>query len=107
MKAVIFAGGVGTRLWPISRKNAPKQFEKIVGNDSTLQLAVKRLYPAFKPNDIYVSTGVKYKQIVFEQLPEIPRENFIFEPEKDAERKENNAFAVPSILVLINTSFSP
>ncbi len=81
MKVVIFAGGVGTRLWPISRKNAPKQFEKIVGDDSTLQLAVKRLYPTFKPSDIYVSTGAKYKNIVFEQLPEVPRENFIFEPE--------------------------
>lgn len=81
MKAVIFAGGVGTRLWPISRKNAPKQFEKIVGDKSTLQLAVDRLYPLFKPEDIYVSTGEKYKEILFEQLPEIPRGNFIFEPE--------------------------
>ncbi len=81
MKAVIFAGGVGTRLWPISRKNAPKQFEKIAGDKSTLQLAVERLYPDFKPKDIYVSTGGKYKDIIFEQLPDIPRENFIFEPE--------------------------
>ncbi len=81
MKVIIFAGGVGTRLWPISRKSAPKQFEKIVGNKSTLQLAVERLYPDFKPQDIYVSTGEGYKDIVFEQLPKIPRENFIFEPE--------------------------
>ncbi len=81
MKAVIFAGGVGTRLWPISRKNAPKQFEKISGDSSTLQLAVERLYPDFAPSDIYVSTGDKYRDIVYEQLPQIPRENFIFEPE--------------------------
>lgn len=81
MKVIVFAGGVGTRLWPISRKNAPKQFEKIVGDHSTLQLAVVRLYPDFKPSDIYVSTGERYKDIVFEQLPKIPRENFIFEPE--------------------------
>lgn len=81
MKAVVFAGGVGTRLWPISRKNAPKQFEKIVGDKSTLQLAVERLDPDFKPQDIYVSTGEKYKDIVFRQLPQIPQENFIFEPE--------------------------
>jgi len=81
MKAVIFAGGVGTRLWPISRKNAPKQFEKISGDHSTLQLAAERLYPDFKPQDIYVSTGEKFREIVFEQLPEIPHENFIFEPE--------------------------
>lgn len=81
MKAVIFAGGVGTRLWPLSRQNTPKQFEKITGDKSTLQLAVERLYPDFKPEDIYVSTGDKYKDIVFAQLSEIPRENFIFEPE--------------------------
>ena len=81
MKAVIFAGGVGTRLWPLSRQNTPKQFEKITGDKSTLQLAVERLYPNFKPEDIYISTGDKYKDIVFAQLSEIPRENFIFEPE--------------------------
>jgi mannose-1-phosphate guanylyltransferase len=81
MKVIVFAGGVGTRLWPISRKNAPKQFEKIAGDKSTLQLAVERLYPNFKPQDIYVSTGEKYKDILLEQLPKIPHKNFIFEPE--------------------------
>ncbi len=81
MKAIIFAGGVGTRLWPISRKNAPKQFEKIVGDKSTLQLAADRLYPSFKPADIYISTGESYKDVVHAQMPQIPRENFIFEPE--------------------------
>ncbi len=81
MKIVVFAGGVGTRLWPLSRKNAPKQFEKIVGDKSTLQLAVARLLPTFSYKDIYISTGEKYKDIVQLQLPEIPSENFIFEPE--------------------------
>ena len=45
MKAVIFAGGAGTRLWPLSRKKSPKQFERIIGDKSTLQLAVERLRP--------------------------------------------------------------
>lgn len=95
MKAIIFAGGVGTRLWPLSRQNTPKQFEKITGNKSTLQLAVERLYPSFKPEDIYVSTGEKYKDIVFEQLIEIPRENFIFEPEvRDVGPAVANACAI-------------
>lgn len=81
MRAVIFAGGVGTRLWPLSRKATPKQFEKIIGDKSTLQLAVERLYPDFKPEDIYISTGEKYTSLVKKQLPEIPEGNIIGEPE--------------------------
>jgi mannose-1-phosphate guanylyltransferase len=80
MKAVIFAGGVGTRLWPLSRKKSPKQFEKVVGDKSTLQLAAERLAPEFNPEDIFVSTGTDYVEIVKEQLPFIPPENIIAEP---------------------------
>lgn len=81
MKVVIFAGGVGTRLWPLSRKNTPKQFGKIIGNKSTVQLAVERILPIFSPSDIFISSGLVYKDILFKQLPNIPRENFILEPE--------------------------
>jgi mannose-1-phosphate guanylyltransferase len=80
MKIVVFAGGVGTRLWPLSRKNSPKQFEKILGDKSTLQLAVDRLRPDFAFEDIYIATGKKYEEIVMKQLPKIPAKNFIFEP---------------------------
>ncbi|MBW7958266.1 MAG: hypothetical protein H3C69_01755, partial [Candidatus Promineofilum sp.] len=45
MRIVIFAGGSGRRLWPISRKASPKQFEPIVGEASTLQLAMARVAP--------------------------------------------------------------
>ncbi len=82
MKAIIFAGGAGTRLWPLSRRKSPKQFEKIIGDKSTLQLSVERLYPDFKPRDIYVSTNIAYKKIIEEQLPSIHKENIIYEPEK-------------------------
>lgn len=82
MKAIVFAGGAGTRLWPLSRKKSPKQFEKIVGDKSTLQLAVDRLLPEFSPEDIYISTNVNYRSTVEKQLPDIPKKNFIFEPEK-------------------------
>lgn len=82
MKAVIFAGGVGTRLWPLSRKKSPKQFEKVVGDKSTLQLAAEKLFPEFKAEDIYVSTGTSYISLVKEQLPFIPDENIIAEPAK-------------------------
>ncbi len=82
MKAVIFAGGAGTRLWPLSRKKSPKQFEKLIGDRSTVQLAVERLIPDFKYRDIYIATNLIYKKIIQEQLPFIPKKNFIFEPEK-------------------------
>src|SRR3989344_5684585 len=81
MKAIIFAGGVGTRLWPLSRKKSPKQFEKIIGNKSTLQLAAERLQPDFAWNDIYVSTGAPYAAIVQEQLNNVPPRQIIGEPQ--------------------------
>ncbi len=81
MKAIIFAGGVGTRLWPLSRKKSPKQFEKIVGNKSTLQLAAQRLLPDFSWKDIYVSTGKPYVELIQKQLPEVPADQVIGEPE--------------------------
>ena len=81
MKVVIFAGGVGTRLWPLSRKNTPKQFEKIIGERSTLQETVNRLLPQISPEDIFIATGRRYKEILTKQLSDIPQENFIFEPE--------------------------
>lgn len=80
MKVVVFAGGVGTRLWPLSRQSTPKQFEKIIGNKSTLQLTVERLLPAFRPQDIFVSTNKKYEHIITTQLPFIEKRNLILEP---------------------------
>ena len=81
LRVVIFAGGVGTRMWPLSRKSTPKQFEKIVGNQSTLQLAVARVRPETAWEDIYISTGKQYVDTVRSQLPEIPAANIIGEPE--------------------------
>lgn len=81
MKVVIFAGGVGTRLWPLSRKNTPKQFEKIIGDKSMLQIAVQKLFPLFDWEDIYISTGGQYLETVKSQLPELPVDNIIIEPE--------------------------
>lgn len=82
MKAVIFAGGVGTRLWPLSRKESPKQFAKIVENKSTLELGVERLYPEFKPEDIFISTGSNYVERTRQMLPDLPSGNVIGEPAK-------------------------
>lgn len=80
MKIVVFAGGVGTRLWPLSRKNTPKQFEKVVGDQSMLQISVSKLFPDFDWKDIYISTNSQYEDVLRKQFPEIPQENLIFEP---------------------------
>jgi len=81
MKAIIFAGGVGTRLWPLSRKKSPKQFEKIIGDKSTLQLAAERLQPDFTWEDIYISTGKQYLPTVQAQLDKLPPRQVIGEPQ--------------------------
>lgn len=81
MKAIIFAGGVGSRLWPLSRKKSPKQFEKIIGDKSTLQLAADRLMPDFSWQDIYVSTGAAYAPLVKKQLAALSPDHVIGEPE--------------------------
>ncbi|MEK7577073.1 MAG: sugar phosphate nucleotidyltransferase [Patescibacteria group bacterium] len=81
MKAIIFAGGVGTRLWPLSRKKSPKQFEKIVGDQSTLQLAASRLQPDFLWSDVYISTGKQYVELVKKQLPHVASTHVIGEPQ--------------------------
>ena len=80
MKIVIFAGGSGRRLWPISRQKSPKQFEPILGAQSTLQLAVDRVLAAYGAENIYISTNQKYIELVQEQLPQLPLANIIGEP---------------------------
>src|SRR5579863_3836568 len=81
MKIVLFAGGVGSRLWPLSRKNAPKQFGKIIADRSMLQIAVHKLFPEFAWEDVYISTGKQYASLIEDQLPQLPKENVIVEPE--------------------------
>jgi mannose-1-phosphate guanylyltransferase len=80
MKIVIFAGGTGRRLWPISRQRSPKQFEPIVGKKSTLRLSFERVLDAFGANNIYISTNERYVGILGEQIPELQPQHFIGEP---------------------------
>jgi len=82
MKIILFAGGAGTRLWPLSRKNSPKQFEKMFDGKSTIQMMFNRIRKKYDPSDIYISTNRKYSSIIQKQLSELPVENIIVEPEK-------------------------
>ncbi len=80
MKIIIFAGGTGKRFWPVSRKSSPKQFQPIVGNEPLIKLKYNYLRQGFAPEDIFLSTGAQYEREVREILPELPADNFIFEP---------------------------
>ncbi|MEW6107723.1 MAG: mannose-1-phosphate guanylyltransferase/mannose-6-phosphate isomerase [Nitrospirota bacterium] len=83
MKAVILAGGSGTRLWPLSRQEYPKQFLKINNSASFLQQTVKRILPLVSEKDLVIVTNEKYKFHVISDLNEVGHglaENLILEP---------------------------
>ena len=82
MKILIFAGGTGRRLWPISRQKSPKQFEPIIDAKSTVQLTVDRIRGAYGLENIFISTNERYLEILREQLPELRDSHFIGEPER-------------------------
>ena len=79
--AVIMAGGVGTRLWPLSRRDKPKQLHVLTSERTMFQESVDRLLPLFGYDRILVVTGEALVSKLSEQVPEIPSENFIIEPE--------------------------
>ncbi|HWS70775.1 MAG TPA: sugar phosphate nucleotidyltransferase, partial [Thermoanaerobaculia bacterium] len=70
--AVILAGGAGTRLRPLSSDDCPKQFLKIFGGQSLLQLTWRRVVQVVEPSAIFVSTHERYRKLVLEHLPQLP-----------------------------------
>lgn len=80
MLALIMAGGSGTRFWPASRAALPKQFLRITGDKSMLQLTFDRLEPLIPADRIFVVTSAALAEPVREHLPQIPRQNIIIEP---------------------------
>jgi len=80
--AVLLAGGGGTRLWPKSRTKTPKQFLKLTGSQTMMQIAAARINKLVDWENIIVVTNKIYLEEVKKQLPEIKVENIIAEPEK-------------------------
>ena len=79
---VIMAGGIGSRLWPLSTPEVPKQFIDVLGvGRSLIQLTADRFAPVCAPDHFWVVTGARYAALVREQLPQIPEDQILLEPE--------------------------
>ena len=78
---VIMAGGIGSRFWPLSKNNYPKQFLDILGTGkSFIRSTYERFLPLVPPENFIVVTNAAYKELVLQQLPEIKEENVLCEP---------------------------
>jgi mannose-1-phosphate guanylyltransferase len=81
MNAVILAGGSGTRFWPLSRRDRPKQFLALDQERSLLQATAERLQRWIPPERIWVCTTRAHRSACIEQLPSIPAKQVLAEPE--------------------------
>ena len=80
-KIALFCGGSGTRMWPMSRKNLPKQFQPLISGQSTFEMMIKRLTSKFAAGDIFPVTTRDNVGWIAKIAPEIPLENIIVEPQ--------------------------
>ena len=100
---IIMAGGVGTRFWPLSRQNKPKQFLDIMGTGkSFLRHTFERFAPLVPDENFIVVTNRRYKELIRNILPEIREEQILCEP-----IGRNTAPAIETTLGLIIGSVSP
>src|SRR6266704_3763208 len=80
LNAVILAGGSGTRLWPLSTPNFPKQFLPLPGGNSMIQETLARVASLIDPERAWVVTGRSMTELVHEHLPSIPMQHILGEP---------------------------
>lgn len=79
--AILMAGGVGSRFWPVSTQDFPKQFHDMLGTGDTLiQKTFQRLAHLIPKENIYILTNERYNDLVLEQLPEVTQKQVILEP---------------------------
>ena len=93
---LIMAGGSGKRLWPLSRRDMPKQLLRVVGGKSLLRIAYERLDGIVPPDHVLVCTGADYADIVATELAELKPANILGEPEG---RDSLNAVAWPAAVL--------
>jgi len=79
--AILMAGGVGSRFWPVSTRDFPKQFHDMLGTGDTLiQKTFNRLAKLIPKENIFILTNERYNDLVFEQLPEVTKRQVVLEP---------------------------
>ena len=78
--AMILAGGSGTRLWPLSRKDRPKQLLPMVADQSMYRITIERLSPLIPRERVFVVTNAEMAALLREQEPLIPDSNYVIEP---------------------------
>ncbi|MFI1745308.1 mannose-1-phosphate guanylyltransferase [Thalassobellus sediminis] len=79
--AILMAGGVGSRFWPVSTQDFPKQFHDMLGTGDTLiQKTFKRLTHLIPKENIFILTNERYNDLVLEQLPEVKQRQVVLEP---------------------------
>ena len=78
---IIMAGGVGSRFWPFSRNDKPKQFLDFFGTGRTLlQMTYDRVLPLIPKENIYIVSNMKYRDMILEQLPDLSPDQVLLEP---------------------------
>src|SRR4029079_14222662 len=80
LHAVVMAGGSGTRFWPKSRRNQPKQLLRLFGDATMLQQTVARTAPLVPPERTLIITRADHAEAVRAQLPDVPVSNVVAEP---------------------------
>ncbi|MGB8951952.1 MAG: sugar phosphate nucleotidyltransferase [Candidatus Aminicenantales bacterium] len=81
IRAVIMAGGAGTRFWPLSRKKRPKQFLPIISRKTMIEETVERLLPLIPFRNILTIAGRSQTQLIKKAVPRIPEKNLLVEPQ--------------------------